>query len=330
MAELTQTIRRSNELPLVTIITPAYNRAPFLDETIQSVLAQDYPHIEYLVLDDGSTDNTREVLAKYTGQIYWESHPNMGETRTVNKGFMMGKGEIVGVVNSDDPLLPGAVSAIVECMRADPELIVVYPDWNMIDESGKLIRHMATFNYSYRDMLRWHHCMPGPGTLFRREVVDKLKGRDPQFWYVGDFDFWLRAGLMGPFARISRKLACFRSHAGGTSSGAQGVRMAEEHIRLVEKIYSIPNLPRHLLAIKPEAYSSACYIAGVVCGDKLSEIRKKYYIRAIIYCPWKYFFEYRGRLLVILRECAAPFYNLGSLSVTFIRKLEHLIRKARN
>jgi len=325
-----QAIQHPEELPLVTIITPAYNRASFLDETIQSVLTQDYPRIEYIVLDDGSTDNTREVLAKYSGQIYWESHLNMGETRTVNKGFGMVKGEIVGVVNSDDPLLPGAVSAIVEHMRAHPELIVVYSDWNMIDESGKLIQHIATFNYSYRDMLRWHHCMPGPGTFFRREVADKLKGRDPQFQYVGDFDFWLRAGLMGPFARISKTLACFRWHEGGASSGAQGAKMAEEHIRLVKKIYSIPNLPWDLLAIKREAYSSAYYIAGVVCGDKVPEIKKKYYIYAIIYCPWKYLFEYRERFSIILPEFDGPFYHLGSLLVTSIFKLKRLLRKARN
>jgi len=317
-------------LPLVTIITPAYNRASFLDETIQSVLSQDYPRLEYIILDDGSTDNTCEVLEKYQGQIYWESHSNMGETNTVNKGFKMAKGEIVCVVNSDDPLLPGAVSAIVERMRADPELIVVYPDWNMIDESGKVIKHIATFNYSYRDMLRWHHCMPGPGTFFRYEVVEKLKGRDPQFRYVGDFDFWLRAGLMGPLARIPKTLAKFRWHAGGASSSAQGATLAEEHIRLVEKIYSMPNLPQDLLAIKREAYSSAYFVAGVVCGDNVCGIRKKYYFRAITYCPWKYIFEYRGRLFVILRDFGVPFFNLSRLWVTLIVKLKHLIRINRN
>ena len=85
-------------LPLVTVITPAYNRASYLVETIESVLGQDYPRLEYIVLDDGSTDNTREVLGKYEGRIIWETHPNMGETRTVNKGFGLARGEIVVVV----------------------------------------------------------------------------------------------------------------------------------------------------------------------------------------------------------------------------------------
>jgi glycosyltransferase involved in cell wall biosynthesis len=96
---------------LVTIITPAYNRANYLDETIQSILNQDYPNLEYIVLDDGSKDNTVEVLKKYRGRIIWETHPNIGETRTVNKGLSMAHGDIIGIVNSDDPLLPGAVAS---------------------------------------------------------------------------------------------------------------------------------------------------------------------------------------------------------------------------
>ena len=210
-------------------------------------------------------------------------------------------------------------------MQANPELIVIYPDWNMIDATGMLIQHITTFKYSYRDMLRWHHCIPGPGTFFRRHVAYKLKGRDPQFHYVADFDFWLRAGLIGPFARIPKTLACFRWHAGGSSSSAQGAKMAEEHVRLVKKIYSIPHLPHDILAVKHQAYSSAYYIAGVVCGDKLSKIRKKYYIRAIIYCPWRYLFEYRKRLFLMLLEFARPFSFFSNSSVKVIGKLNRLI-----
>src|SRR5688572_11108874 len=122
----------SNPLPLVTIITPAYNRASFMDETIQSVLSQDYPHIEYVVLDDGSTDNTLQVLEKYRSRIILESHPNMGETRTVNKGLSMAKGAIVSIVNSDDPLLPGAVRTSVAVLQEHPDALAAYPDWNEI------------------------------------------------------------------------------------------------------------------------------------------------------------------------------------------------------
>ncbi len=92
--------------PLVSVVTAAYNRASFLPETIESILSQSYPNIEYIVLDDGSADNTREVLARYDGRIRWESHPNMGESLTVNKGWNMARGDLVMTVNSDDPFCP--------------------------------------------------------------------------------------------------------------------------------------------------------------------------------------------------------------------------------
>jgi glycosyltransferase involved in cell wall biosynthesis len=310
-------MHKAKELPLVSVITPAYNRASFLDETILSVLNQDYAGIEYIVLDDGSTDDTLNVIKNYEGKIRWETHENMGETLTVNKGFSMANGEIIGVVNSDDPLLPGAISAIVACMMAEPELLVVYPDWNMIDENGKTIRHIMTFDYSYIDMLRWHHCMPGPGTFFRRVVVDRLQGRDPQFRYVGDFDFWLRAGLIGPFARIPYTLATFRFHSDSASVSQTGDLMAEEHIRLVDKIYSLPDLPPEVLRVKKEAYSSAYYIAGCVCGSE-SSFKKRCYLLALYYSPWKYFNEYRGRLLTMRAELPG-YHTLRALFMLFFR-----------
>lgn len=208
--------------PLVTVITPAYNRADYLAETIDSVLLQDYPNIEYVVLDDGSTDSTVQVLQRYANRLTWESRQNVGETRTVNRGFERARGEIVGIVNSDDPLLPGAIRMIAQLMQERPELLVVYPDWDMIDADGNRIERITTFEYDYINMLRWHHCIPGPGAFFQRSVVDQLGGRDPEFRYVADFEFWLRAGMLGPFARIPRTLATFRWHPGGASSRDKG------------------------------------------------------------------------------------------------------------
>src|ERR687886_65993 len=110
----------SEELPLVSIVVPAYNHADYLAEAIESILAQDYPNIELLVLDDGSIDNTREVLERYAGQFYWETHKNMGEAATLNKGWRMSKGEILGRLSADDLLSQDAVSASVECLRKNP------------------------------------------------------------------------------------------------------------------------------------------------------------------------------------------------------------------
>lgn len=279
---------QKNAPPLVTIITPAYNRASYLDETIQSVLNQDYPNIEYIVLDDGSTDNTREVLRKYTGRIVWETHPNMGETRTVNKGFGMAKGEIIAVVNSDDPLLPGAVSTAVAFMQAHPDIVVAYPDWDYLDPQSKVTGHTQVREYDYLYMLKRHFCTPGPGAFIRRKAIEMAGMRDPEFKYVGDFEFWLRLGLYGKFARIPNTLATFRVHPGSASVADKGRAMADEHIRLMRKYYSRPDLPPEGIRARREAFAWAHGVAGMTAGtNRLRAL--KHYLIAIGYHPSSFF-----------------------------------------
>jgi glycosyltransferase involved in cell wall biosynthesis len=270
--------------PLVSIITPAYNRADYLAETIESVLNQEYPRIEYIVLDDGSTDNTREVLSSYVGRIVWESHPNMGETRTVNKGIEMARGEIIAVVNSDDPLLPGAVGKAVAFLQEHPDALVAYPDWDYIDAASKTTGHIQVPDYDYLYMVRRHHCSVGPGAFIRRRAFQLAGPRDPEFLYVGDFEFWLRLGLFGPFARIPQTLATFRVHSTSASLAAQGRGMAREHIRLATKYYSTPGLPNEVLAIRREAFAWAYYIAGITAGRDRHTARRCY-ARAVLYHP---------------------------------------------
>jgi glycosyltransferase involved in cell wall biosynthesis len=282
--DLLQTSERNRQLPLVTIITPAYNRAFFLEETIQSVLAQDYPCIEYIVLDDGSTDNTREVLAKYSGTIYWESHSNMGETRTVNKGFGMAKGEIVCVVNSDDPLLPGAVNTAVEFLQSHSDILVAYPDWIRLGADSKVISYVQVPEYDYLYMLRCHQCIVGPGAFIRCKSFDLTGMRDPEFRYVADFEYWLRLGLYGPFARIPETLATFRVHPDSVSMSRMGAAMADEHIRMMQKFYSLPDLPPQVLEVRAEAFSWAHYVAAGRC-ESVREAARKHYLKSVRYYP---------------------------------------------
>ncbi len=281
--------------PLVTVITPTYNRAPFLEETILSVLNQDYPKIEYIVLDGQSTDNTLEVVKKFKGKIVWDSHMNMGEHWAVNKGFSMAHGEIIGVVNSDDPLLSGAISEIVNLMVANPKIIGVYPDWIKIDKDGKEIEKVILQDYNYEYMLRKHSCTPGPATFYRKIIINKLKGRDEQFKYVSDFDFVLRAGLIGDFARIPKFLATFRVHLGAATTKNKGFVMAMGHVRLLNKFFSLPNLPSNIRRVKSEAYEKACEAARICRGDNIGT-KILIFLVCLYYSPIPYlriFVEYR-------------------------------------
>jgi glycosyltransferase involved in cell wall biosynthesis len=300
--------------PLVTVITPAYNRADLVAETIESVLSQDYPSLEYVVLDDGSRDTTLDVVKRYGDRLRWESHANVGEARTVNRGFAMARGDIVGVVNSDDPLRPGAVRRLVEALQRRPDAVVAYPDWEMIDEHGGRLRTVRTYEFtSYADMVRRHYCLPGPAAFFRRSLVERIGGRDPELRYTGDLDFWFRAGRHGAFVRVPEVLATFRTHSGSATVVQQGTRMAEEHLRLTEKLFADPALPEELRRVEREARSSAAFVAGTVCGRGAWRARLGYFASALRLAPAKYLGEYAVRWPLIV----ATLLNVPYLDVYY-------------
>ncbi len=256
--------------PLVTVITPTYNRATFLDETIASVLDQDYEAIEYIIIDDGSTDESQQVLDKYQGnpKVTICAHENIGETRTVNKGFAMAKGDIVVVVNSDDPLLPGAISEAVRFMKCHPEVLAAYPDWIEIGPDGGEIARMRLPYYDIDTMLmKWNVAM-GPGTFIRREAFDRIGLRDAGLKYTGDLDFWFRLARVAPLGHIGEFLATHRSHPGAATVSGRGHRMAEEIVRLASEAYASGDLPAGLCQRRRRAFCLAHYAAARQCGNE--------------------------------------------------------------
>ncbi len=197
----------SDPRPLVSIVTPTYNQADYLAETIRSVLAQDYPHIEYLVLDDGSTDETPAVLHQFDGQIQWERHDNMGQSNTLNKGWQRSRGKYLGYLSSDDRLLPNAISMLVDAIEARPDVSVVYCDFDLIDKSGRLVKKLVAPDFDRTQLVEELNCQPAVGALFRRTVFEQSGGWNPELRKIPDFEFWLRAARFGPFLRVSQTLS---------------------------------------------------------------------------------------------------------------------------
>lgn len=290
--------------PLVSVITPTYNRADYLSETIESVLNQDYTNIEYIVLDDGSKDNTIEVLKKYSDRIYWEAQENMGETRTVNKAMKMARGSIICIVNSDDPLIDGAISKAVSFMEQNPDVIVAYPNWIKINSKSEVMEYVDLPEYDYRYMVRQHHCIVGPGAFIKKSLIDQMGGRDPAFRYVADFEFWLRGGLYGRFARIPEYLATFRVHPDSASQAHTGKMMAGEHIKLINKYFSFPNIPNEVLEIKREAYSWAHFVAAQFSGPN------KWLVYWHVLC-WFLYHPTRNKLGLVKRKILRLFTGVG-------------------
>jgi glycosyltransferase involved in cell wall biosynthesis len=285
--------------PKVSVITPTYNRAGFLAETIESVLGQGYPDLEYILLDDGSTDDTPAVIEKYGDRLTFISHANMGEALTVNEGLAMARGEIVGVVNSDDPILPGLVEHAVEAFTNDESLLVVYPDWRMIDHASNAIKEVEAHEYSYLNMVRWHRCLVGPGAFIRRKALLLEPLRNPGYRHIGDFEYWLRLGLHGPFARIPKTLATHRVHP-VSASAERGEDHADEHIRLISELYSRPDLPPAVLRVQKEAFSNAAYLAGRTCMATSLPRARHYFLESLKHDPTSYLRWRPARLAMIL------------------------------
>jgi GT2 family glycosyltransferase len=249
--------------PLVSVITPTYNRAGYLEKTLDSVLAQDHP-LEHLVLDDGSTDDTPALLARYGSRVRALRHDNVGQVRTVNRGFELAQGELLMVVNSDDPLRPGAVRRLVQALQAAPDAVLVYSDYDRIDEAGQVLGPGLALDGGLLEALRLHVCLAGPGHLFRRSAQRRAGGWDPRYRFVQDYDFLLRLGLLGGFVRVPEPLATFRVHGGSVTASQRGPAMAREHIQVVEEFLARPDLPPEVEAVSLEALRAAHIEAGLV------------------------------------------------------------------
>ena len=207
----------SDSQPLVSIVTPSYNQAQYLAATIESMLAQDYPAIEYIVLDDGSTDTTPEVLHRYTGRVRWERQANLGQSRTLNKGWNESKGEFIGYLSSDDLLLPHAISTLVKALQAEPRAVVAYCDFDLIDAKGRKAGVAHSPDFDHHRMVEQLICPPGPGALFRRSMFERTGGWNEHLRKIPDFEFWLRAARFGPFIRVPEVLAQYRVHQESTA-----------------------------------------------------------------------------------------------------------------
>jgi len=269
--------------PLVTVITPTYNCAPFIEETIESVLSQDYENIEYYVSDDGSIDNTWELLSEYDDRLNLERHLNIGEQRTFNRLVSKVKGKYFMFVNADDPLLPGAISALVDFMEKHPDTVCAYPDWNSINEDSLFRAYIKSREYDFKYMVRHHTCLPSVGSIFRSRFISY---RDVSFKWLGDFDFWLRLGLAGNMARVPITLATWRHRKGQASEGKNDER-AVEHIRIMQKFYSLPDITPELLALKREAICWSYLVAAGVSKNKWRLIN--YIYRGLRSYPWVLF-----------------------------------------
>ncbi|MDO3412015.1 glycosyltransferase family 2 protein [Saccharibacillus sp. CPCC 101409] len=252
----------SEKQPLVTIITPAYNQAEFLEETIDSVLAQRYPHIEYIVIDDGSTDTTPEVLGRYKNRVRIISQSNLGQSLTLNQGWSLANGEIVGYLSSDDILHPWSVEETVNALLSSPEAVVAFPDCDLIDPNSRTIRSSICREFDYEALVRDQECYIGVGALFKRDLLERVGGWRPDLVLAPDREFWMRAGLIGSFIMAPRVCALYRMHPKSLSYFKIDEYSATEYVRVMDAYFRRDDVPDTLLRQKCVCYGNAHLVSA--------------------------------------------------------------------
>ena len=187
------------QTPLVSIITPSYNQTQYLEETIRSVLDQDYQNLEYIIIDGGSDDGSVDIIQRYADRLaFWASEKDQGQTDAINKGFARASGEILAWINSDDTYLPSAISEAVEFLGAHPQAGMVYGDANLIDNNGDKIGKFPAHQTDYKHLRRGYVHIPQQATFFRADLWQQVGPLDPSFYFAIDYDLWVRISRVAP------------------------------------------------------------------------------------------------------------------------------------
>jgi glycosyltransferase involved in cell wall biosynthesis len=227
-----ESILRKNNLLRVSIVTPSFNQVDFLEETILSVLEQDYENIEYIVVDGGSTDGSVDLIKKYAPRITsWISESDLGQTDAINKGFSMARGDILAWLNSDDTYRPGAVSEAVGFLKDHPEVGMIYGKAYYMDEQGTPVARYPAGLTSYQGLRRGINTIPQQTMFFRSKLWGMVGPLDPTFFYAMDYDLWVRIAAVTPIAFHPVFMANFRLH-GDSKSLTQAYRCWPEMMRV--------------------------------------------------------------------------------------------------
>ena len=232
---------------LVSIITPSYNQAAFLEQTMRSVLTQDYARIEYIVIDGASSDGSPEIIQRYADKLgWWVSEPDSGQAEAINKGLNRAQGEIVAWLNSDDLYLPGIVSGAVAALQADPHLGMVFGDAITIDVEGQPLNKLTFGDYGLKELMGFR-IICQPAVFIRRAVLEQASpgpekaALDTSYHFMLDHHLWLRMAKTAPTRHVSALWAAARHHP-AAKNVAQAAGFADETQRLLKWMQLQPDL----------------------------------------------------------------------------------------
>jgi len=243
-------------LKLVSIITPSFNQARYLEATIQSVLSQDYARIEYFVVDGASTDGSVEIIRKYADRLSgWVSEKDHGQAEAINKGLARARGEIIAWLNSDDYYLPNTVSAAVKVFEENPEVVMVYGDMLAVDEHGQTTNILKYKQYSLEDLLCFQ-IIGQPSVFFRRAALEKAGHLDATFHFLLDHHLWIRIARQGRILHAPQVWSVARYHA-EAKNRAKAAEFGREAFRILDWAKGQPGLAESMTGVERRARASA-------------------------------------------------------------------------
>jgi glycosyltransferase involved in cell wall biosynthesis len=275
------------ELPLVSVVVPCLNRVHLIRPTLESILQQDYPRIECIVADGGSTDGTVDILEEYGDRIQWFSERDEGHADAINKGWRRSRGEILAWLNADDMwVAPGAVSEAVRYLREHPEVDLVYGECEAVDMDGRLIARSYHHDWDLEHaVLHCDYCIPQPASFIRRGVLERVGWLDKAFISKKDHELWLRVGLAGTIRHIPVLLA--RERIGPGYLAQRGDITARACVALTRKFFTLDGVPEGLRAQRRRAMSNS-YLEGMKwafeCGRHWRVVFA-YFLRAVSIDP---------------------------------------------
>ena len=251
---------KNEKIPMVSIITPVFNMESYIGQAIESILAQDYNNIEYIVINDGSTDETYKILEKYCSKLKIINQVNMGVVSTLNKGWDMSKGKYLSYLSADDIISPSTISSMVTILENNSSVACAYPNSDLIDKYSNILKKNVCKNTYLEDLVIKQECYIGPGAVFRAEHFKKIGGWNKSFTLAPDRDFWIKLFEYGTFVMHHESLAQYRMHKESYSVKELSESKSREYINFLDNYFTNPDIPLCIERRKKEAYGFATLI----------------------------------------------------------------------
>lgn len=290
--------------PTISIITPSYNQGKYIERTIQSVLSQTIPSLEYVVYDGGSTDGTIEILRRYEGQLRWISEKDRGQAHAVNKGIVTTTGEVIGWLNSDDIYYPLAVQTVLSFLAQHPHVDVVYGDADHIDDEDEVIEPYYTEDWDY-ERLKDVCYLCQPAVFLRRRVVQTHGLLDETLRYCMDYEYWLRIGNQLKFAYLPSRLAGSRMYP-DNKTVRDRVNAHSEMVEMTKKLFGRPR--ERWVFNYAHAVADTRGYNRQVARDEMKYVILLTCISCLSFLRWEYRVP-RSALRTMWRWIATPLYH---------------------